>query len=435
VLNTEIGSEENTQAKLGYRASLLLQASFWIAAIAVGVIGVYFTKLVEIIQGIYTSLYQHHPYIMLIATPFGILASAAVIQFAPMAGGSGVPQVLYAAMLARKNNRNPTEEKLVSAWTAIVKVISTSIGFLFGASIGIEGPMVQIATSVFSEVATQVKRVIPRVDFRSFIVAGAGTGIAAAFNAPLGGIAFAIEEITGGDFGNLRHLVLLAIIVTGLSTQALVGNEIYFGSPALGPYQVAFIGWAVLLGVMGGVLGGIFGKIVSSRRLRDIGGNWWKKALIFGVLISIMAFLFSSDTGGSNYKITREYMNGGTTDLPILFPLGKLLATAFSTLSGMGGGILAPSLSIGAWMGISFGKLAALSNLKVCGLLGMVAYFSGAFQIPITAVIVVMEITNQHEIIFPMMIAALVSSLVARLIMPVSLYHLLIERNFSKTPH
>jgi H+/Cl- antiporter ClcA len=112
----------------------------------------------------------------------------------------------------------------------------------------------------------------------------------------------------------------------------------------------------------------------------------------------------------------------------VLFPVAKLVATAFSTLSGLGGGILAPSLSIGAWTGVSLGKIVGFQGLRVCALLGMTAYFTGAFQIPITAIIVCMEMTNEHDVIFPMMISALCAFLVARIMMPVPLYHVLIER-------
>ena len=318
-----------------------------------------------------------HPYAMLVLTPLGIFAGAAVIRFAPMAGGSGVPQVLYAAALAQRGTADPTEQKLVSARTAIVKVVSTALGFLFGASIGIEGPMVQISTSVFAEMASLVKRLIPGVDLQSYIVAGAGTGIAAAFNAPLGGIAFALEEVASNFFGELRHLVLLAIIIAGLTTHALVGNELYFGRPELGSYEGRFIFWAMLIGVVGGLLGAAFGKVVTSNRLRKLGGGWWQRALIFGVLVAVLGFLFVGQTGGSNYLDTRDLLTGMPIDLPLLFPVGKLLATAFSTLSGLGGGILAPSLSIGAWMGVTTAKIAALSNIKACALLGMVAYFLG----------------------------------------------------------
>ncbi len=412
-----------------YQDNFGIQLSFCVAAVFVGFAGVYFGKLVANMHGFYARFFDLHPILMSFLTPLGILAGAAVIRFAPMAGGSGVPQVLYAAMIAREKT-DPTERELVSFRTSIVKTISTGLGFLFGASIGAEGPLVQISTSIFAEAAAIVKRKFPNVDFKSFIAAGAGTGIAAAFNAPLGGIAFTLEEVATTDFGELRHFVVLAIIVAGLTAQALIGNELYFGSFSIGHYERHFVEWALVIGTVGGLMGALFGKIVSSTKLLRVGWNWWTRALIFGVLIAVLEYFSHGDIGGSSFTVTRDALIGDTPEQSLLFPVAKLFATAFSTLSGLGGGILAPSLSVGAWLGISTAKLALYSNFEVCALLGMVAYFSGTFQIPITSVIVVMEITNQHEVIFPMMIAALVAYMVARVIMPVSLYHLLLEKMF-----
>lgn len=400
----------------------------------VGLFGIGFAKVVVVIQEKYSALFHVHPILVSVLTPLGILAGAAIVRLAPMAGGSGVPQVLYAAELARNSQKDPTEQELVSARTAAVKAISTAIGFFSGASIGAEGPMVQISTSIFAEMARTTRKLLPQVDFQSYIAAGAGTGIAAAFNAPLGGIAFALEEVATSVFGELRQYFILAIIIAGLTADALVGKEFYFGRPDMGPYEVRFIGWAVLIGMAGGFLGALFGKVVTSDRLRNLSGSWWKRALIFGVLVALLDYFFQGETGGSNYFVTRNVLAGQSIDLPLSFPLAKLFATAFSTLSGLGGGILTPSLSVGAWLGISTAKIASFANFKVCALLGMVAYFSGAFQIPITAVIVVMEITNQHDIIFPMMISALVAYSIARIFMPTSLYHLLIQKAFERAP-
>ena len=370
---------------------------------------------------------------MSLLAPVGILLATGVTRFAPMASGSGIPQVLYAAILARKSVHHPLEDQLLSIKTALVKALSTGIGFISGASIGIEGPMVQISAAVFTAVGRVMKKKFPRIDFQSYVVAGAGTGFAAVFNAPLGGITFALEEVVVGDFGRLRHLVLVAVIVSGLTAQALIGNESYFGSPLLGAYSSSLIRCALLIGILGGILGGLFGRIVTSDFLRAFGRRWWIRALFFGSLVGVIGYYYSGKAGGSNYSITREFFSTGVASLPLSFPIAKLLATAFSALSGIGGGILAPSMSIGAWMGISAAKLAMFPNLKVCALLGMVAYFSGTFQIPITAVIVVMEITHQYDIIFPMMIAALCAFLIAKLIMPESLYHVLIHKNFTHT--
>lgn len=417
-----------------YRDRLLIQASFLAAAVFMGVAAVYFFKLITALQTFYFSLFESDPYVMTVFTPFAFLAATAVVKyFAPAAGGSGVPQVLYAASLPNETNKQVITTGLLTIKTAIIKVISTSIGFLGGASIGGEGPIVQISGAIFATVGNVVRKYFPNIDFRSYIVASGGAGIAAAFNTPLGGVAFALEEVALASFGQLRHAVMLAVIVAGLTAQGLIGNELYFGRLAISSSNLHLMPWAILVGVTCGLLGGLFGKIVSSRRLYNLRLNWWMRALICGVVVGAIDLALHGKTAGSGYRFTRAFMGGAPVEMPTYFPFAKMVAMAFSTLSGMGGGILSPSITIGAWTGISIAKLTMVADPKVLALFGMAAYFASAFQIPVTAVIVVMEMTNQHDFIIPMMVASVCAYLVGRLIMPVSLYHILIDRSYNKT--
>lgn len=416
-----------------YRDRLLIHTSFLAAAVFMGIASVYFFKLITAIQTFYFSLFATDPYVMTAFTPFAFLAATAVVKFiAPPAGGSGVPQVLYAASLTNDTNKSVVSSGLLSIRTAIVKVISTSIGFIGGASIGGEGPIVQISGAIFATVGSYVRKYFPNIDFRSYIVASGGAGIAAAFNTPLGGVAFALEEVALASFGQLRHSVMLAVIVAGLTAQGLIGDELYFGKIAISSSNLHLMPWAILVGVVCGILGGLFGKIVSSRRLYNLRISWWLRALFCGVIVAAIGLALNGATAGSGYRFTRAYMAGGPVAFPSYYPFAKMVAVAFSTLSGMGGGILSPSITIGAWTGISIAKLSMVVNPKILALFGMAAYFSSVFQIPVTAVIVVMEMTNEHDFIIPMMIASVCAYLVGRLIMPVSLYHVLIDRSYHR---
>lgn len=416
-----------------YKDRLLIHSSFLAAAVFMGVASVYFIKLIMYLQTVYDSLFSHDPIVMSVLTPIGFLAAAAVCKyFAPYAGGSGVPQVLHAASFTNDDNSHVVSSGLLSFSTAVIKTISTTIGFLCGASIGGEGPIVQIAGAIFATIGDRFRKYFPNIDFRSFIVAAGGAGFAAAFNTPLGGVAFAFEEVALASLGRLRHSVMLAVVVAGLTAQALIGNELYFGQLFVSHANSHLIGWALVTGIVCGGLGGLFGRIVSSRHIHNLKINWWQRALMCGIIVGLINWLLHGSTAGSGYVLTRSFMDGSTTTVPFYFPLSKVFATAFSTLSGMGGGILAPSITIGAWTGASIAKFSAVADPKVLALFGMSAYFSAAFQLPITAVIVVMEMTNQHDFIIPMMIASVTAYLVGRLLMPVSLYHVLIERSFHK---
>lgn len=426
-------SEELRIGVRTYREKLFLQVSFWSSAVIVGVSAVYFNRLVTSAQDLFSNVYDRHPYYTLAASPLFFLAATGVTQFAPYASGSGMPQVLYAVELANEASHSPVERGLISLRTACIKIISTTVAFFGGASVGAEGPTVQVSASIFGTIGERMRKHFPRLNLQSYIIAAAGAGIAAAFNTPLGGIAFALEEATIGDFGPLRHLVILAVILSGLIAEALAGGDLYLGSPNLNhvasPLWLSWLAWlpgAIVIGLAGGILGGLFCRLVASQFLNRF--NWWKKALICGLVVATINFFYHGATAGSGYAVTRDFIEHGTDNVALTFPLAKLIATAFSTLSGLGGGILAPSLSIGGWIGVAIGKIAYLGNLRACALIGMVAYFTGAFRIPLTALIIVTEMTNEHSIIFPMMATALVADMASRFVMPTPLYHVLLKR-------
>lgn len=416
-----------------YRSRFIVQASFISAAVLLGVVAVYFNAFITAIQRYHAAFYAASPYITTALTPLGFLASVAVVKYlSPSAGGSGVPQVLHAAALTNDENQHVVSSGLLSMKTAVVKTVSSGLGFLSGASIGGEGPTVQISGAIFATIGDFTRRYFPNIDYRSYIVAGGGTGVAAAFNTPLGGVAFALEEVALSSFGGLRHAIMLAVIIAGLTARGLIGDDLYLGHFTVARGEGNLLLWSILVGAVCGVMGGVFGKIVSSERLYRLKVNWWQRAMVCGILVALIGLVLNDATAGSGYLLTKAYMDESVVQAqPWYFALAKLVATALSTLSGMGGGILAPSITIGGWAGIAIAKLSSVDP-KIFALLGMAAYFSSAFQIPVTAVVIVMEMTNQHDYIIPMMLASLVAYGIGRIIMPVSLYHVLIERSFHK---
>jgi len=149
-----------------------------------------------------------------LSTPALFVAATLVVdKFGPAAKGSGIPQVLevieHSHSHIEDNGEPPWNNPLVSLRTAAVKVVSSVLGVLGGASIGREGPTVQIAASIFTWAGRVSRPILPHVNFQSFLTAGAAAGVAAAFNAPLAGITFAIEEITEGLLGKYREMIML----------------------------------------------------------------------------------------------------------------------------------------------------------------------------------------------------------------------------------
>jgi len=414
-----------------YRSKTIKQASFWLAAVLVGVIGVGFGEFISFLQEQYNRMMDIHPVWATALTPcLFLLATGVVVLVSPHARGSGIPQALKALMMSLGSHHSAMRSGLISIKTAIVKVISTSIGLIAGASVGREGPTVQISTAIFAAIGARTKKYLPHLDFHSYLVAGSAAGVAAAFNTPIAGISFALEEMAEGTFAQIKQTVMVSVIIAGIAAQTLVGNYLYFGNPSLPLPEISIVFPAMLIGLAGGLMGSLFAKSLTHPFfLGSLSIKWWQRAAVCGGLVAAINYLTDGQTAGSGYEITRSFMEAETvTDdrlLPVVFTVGKLITTILSYLSGMAGGIFSPSLAIGAGMGANIATLAGFSAIKTCALLGMVAFFTGAVQAPLTAVIIVMEMTDVHELILPLMIAAFVSQGISKLIMPTSLYRYL----------
>jgi len=413
-----------------------LHASVWVAAILVGFAAVFYANIISFVQHHYFIWFQANSLLVAALSPLAfVLATYLVVQFAPEAKGSGIPQVLEAIESGKATTHRAQEDAelwdtpSVSIKTAGIKVLSSLVGILGGASIGREGPTVQIAASAFTWVGRKLHKKVPQINFRAFLVAGAGAGVAAAFNTPLAGITFAIEEIADGAFGPFRRTVMLAVIVSGIVAQAILGDYLYFGHIAFGKNTLLVIPQALLIGIVGGIFGGGFAKILAYPQLARLPQHWKARALVCGILCSIIGYYTHGDTAGSGYEVTKKSLEAATlTDASLFFPLLKLSTTILSYLSGMAGGIFSPSLSIGAGLGISIAKIAHFTNFQTCALMGMVAFFSGVVQAPLTAVIIVMEMTDEHILILPFMISAFLAHGVGKGIMPTPLYSFLAGR-------
>ncbi len=400
-----------------------MQASLLLAAVVVGIIAYFYAELITLTQGVFNKGLQSHPYLALLLGPcLFLMATWLVVKFAPEAKGSGIPQVLQAIDGVENGKRGEMTGPLVSIKTAAWKIISSVVGILGGASIGREGPTVQVASSVFAFTARHARRYFGTLDLQSYLIAGASAGISAAFNTPLAGITFALEEIAEHSFAQFKRIVMLAVIVGGITAQAIGGNYLYFGHPVVKGSALSLIPIAILLGLLGGIFGGVFSKILTHPKYRILPSSWWGKALVCGIICALINVLTNGDTAGSGYEVTRRFMDNAQGTLPSLYFPEKLLTTAFSYLSGMAGGIFSPCLSIGAGLGFTTGQLFQVAGLKACALIGMVAFFSGVVQAPLTAVIIIMEMTDQSMLLIPFMIGAFLAQGVGKLIMPVPLY-------------
>jgi H+/Cl- antiporter ClcA len=406
-------------------------AAVWIAAIITGIMAVLYARLIGFVQRQYFGHFSGHPLLVSLLAPFFFLGAAALVRcFAPHAKGSGIPQVLEAIEEARAGTGPQNwNSPLVSIRTAAIKVVSSVVGILGGASIGREGPTIQIAASIFSFIGRYTGRFSASIGVRPFLTAGAAAGVAAAFNTPLAGITFAIEELIEEGFGAFRQMLMISVIVAGITSQAILGNYLYFGHPLVSKPDLNVVYEALIIGIAGGIAGGFFAKLLAYPQLTKLPKHWALRALICGVLCSLCSYFTHGATSGSGYEAARETLaSDSLANYSTLFPILKMATTILSYLSGMAGGIFSPCLSIGSGLGTSLAELLHLPNFRVCSLIGMVAFFSGAIQAPFTAVIIVTEMTDEHILILPFMVAAFLGQSISRKIMPTPLYHFLAKR-------
>lgn len=396
-----------------------LRLVFWGGAVLVGISAVILTKLGNLANTSFNALYQHWPWAPFLVSPAGLVLSLWLTRrFFPGAQGSGIPQVI--AALNRRTRAAPTQ--LLSVRIAIGKILITTLGLFSGASIGREGPTVHVGAS-FTAAAGRwagIKR--PKLE-RALILAGGAAGIAAAFNTPIAGIMFAIEELGRGFDEHASGTIIITILIAGLTAVGLEGNYTYFGvtHAALTPNE-----WLLVptTAVIGGAAGGLFSRLILDlgQRLRTLMTTApYRLALGLGLLLALIGAISDGSSFGTGYPQARDLVLG-QAHLPWFFPLTKWLASLASYMSGIPGGLFAPALATGAGLGADIGRLFPHAPLQAAVILGMVSYLSGVVQTPITAFVIVMEMTANSSMLFPLMAAAFMASLVSRVFCPEPIY-------------
>lgn len=388
-------------------------------AVLVGLAALIFANVADIASERFAHLVEKWPYAPFFLTPPAFMALVWITRrFAPLASGSGIPQVIAAT-------RNPeqADRGLVHLRTAALKCVLTVCALLVGGSVGREGPTVQISAAILAA----VHRVL-RVPMRaSVMIAGGAAGVAAAFNTPLAGIAFAIEELAAAYEQRMTLLVITAVIISGMVSLGVAGDYVYFGLVSahlpLGTALAAAIG----AGIVGGLGGGFFSRLMlgaalgRNRLVTLLRAHPIVTAGAMGMLVAITG-IATGLTWGTSYTPARQIIMG-QGDMPLWFAAAKFMTTLATAISGVPGGIFAPSLATGA----GFGNLLHwfFPDQPVGGivLLGMVAYFTGVVRAPLTAVIIISETTGSRGFMLPLLVAALVADATASMLCRERLYH------------
>ncbi len=387
-------------------------------AAAAGLSVVAFQRLCDLAQRGFASVLALHPLTPLLWTT---ACTAGVVwltrRFAPGTAGSGIPQVMATLDPALAPAARST---LVSLRLSLAKMVLTAGSLLGGLATGREGPSVQIAAGVMQH-ARRWLPPHPGISEHGLLVAGGAAGIAAAFNAPLAGVMFAIEELASKLEQRSSGLIIAAIVLSGLMGVSFFGNSTYFGVIEVPPLRLVMLWPALLLMLASGALGGVFARLLHAS-LVGTGDrvSRWRAAhpVAFagacGLAAGAIGIASHGATFGSGYGYTRSLLEG-KMDVPLLYVTLRVVATWLAVWSGVPGGIFAPCLAIGAGLGHDVAALTG-SQADAAALIaiGMAGFLAAVTQAPMTSFIIVMEMVGGHAMVLSLMAAALGASLVSR---------------------
>lgn len=395
-----------------------------LGAILIGLAALGFAWAGDRAQHLFFVLQARAPWANVVVTPaIFVLIAILTVRFAPATRGSGIPQVIAAA----RQTETAASGILVSLKTAIAKVALTVVGLLGGAPVGREGPTVQLAAALM----VQVHKLLRVPLTAGVLIAGGAAGVAAAFNTPLAGIAFAIEELAVAYEQRVAVLVMGAVMIAGLTAQGVAGEYVYFGQLEGTLHLSTVLVAAPLAGIGGGLLGGLFSRLFLA--LKVPGGQWAARlgtrpvrtALFCGLVVGAIGWATGGATSGTGYGPTALLLSGG--DTAYWFGPAKFASALATGVSGIPGGIFTPSLAIGAGFGDLLTPLFDPQETGIIVLMGMAGYFTGVVRAPLTAVIILSEATGSSIAILPLFATALMGDWAGALVCRDRLYHKLSE--------
>jgi H+/Cl- antiporter ClcA len=393
-------------------------------AVATGLIVVGFTLLAEASVNAFhhvTRIAVIGPWLPLLWTPALAVALLWLTRrFAEGAAGSGIPQVVAALEYTMPE---PDRFRLVSLSLSLKKILLVSGGLLAGLSIGREGPTVQVGAGIMQHARRWLSE-RSTIDAHDLIVAGAAAGIAAAFNTPLGGIIFAVEQLSRRRGFSHSGTVILSIVMAGLVAVSLLGDLTYFGELHAPQLDWSLLAPGLAVALISGLAGGLFTRLIIASALglpdrfsRLRVAHPFRFAAGCALAVAVIGIVGGQATAGAGYTPTRALLEGNA-ELPALYTVLKFCATWLSAWSGLPAGVFAPSLAIGAGIGRDVAWAMGVVGPAAVPLVafGMVAFLSATTQGPLTAFIIVMEMVAGQSMVLSLMAVALVATGVSRLV-------------------
>ncbi|HSD51468.1 MAG TPA: chloride channel protein [Candidatus Methylomirabilis sp.] len=357
-------------------------------------------------------------YVVLLPAAGGLIVGPLIYYFAREAKGHGVPEVMTAIVVSGGRIRKRV---------ALVKILASAITIGSGGSAGREGPMIQIGAGVGSSVAQLLRMSDDRI--KTFLACGAAGGVSATFNAPIAGAMFALE-VLGGQFGLDFSLVVLASVTSAVVSRAMLGNFPSFQIPPWDMVSEKEFVFYLLLGLLAAGAATLFVRTLSAFEDWFDGWNFpeWLKPAIGGLAVGIIGVWLPQVFGSGLPQMEQVLLIRYPLVIMLLLVPAKVLATSLTLGSGGSGGVFAPSLFIGGMLGGAFGHLVHLqfptftAFSAAYAIVGMAAVFGAAAQAPITAIIIIFEMTGDYHIILPLMASTVIAASVYRAFNANSIY-------------
>lgn len=401
-------------------------------AVLVGILGGFgallFKKLILLLQELFWSMPDMSPDSLLAVAWYrrlllpavgGAIVGPLIYFLAREARGPGVPEVMIAVI---------TRNSVIRPIVVVVKSLASAISIASGGSVGREGPIVQIGASIASTVG-QVLRLHP-VQLKTLVGCGVSAGIAATFNAPMAGMLFALELIVA-DFGLTAFTpILVSAVAATAVTRHFHGNVIEFELPLFTMVSPWEFGLYLVLGLVAGLVSFSFSRsiYIAEDLFEKTRIPQWVRPAFGGVLVGVVA-IFYPHIMGVGYDSIRVLFDGQLAlSVMLLLVVLKIVATAITIGSGGSGGVFAPSLFIGAMLGGAFGYGVnqlfpnVTASPAAYALVGMAAVNGACTLAPLSAIVVLVELTNQYTILLPLMFTVVMASFVSRKLNAESIY-------------
>lgn len=401
---------------------------YWIASLITGVVAVGYAQCFGMAEKITIAIFHFNAKLLFIISPLCFIFSWLLVRkYAPLARGSGIPQVMASIELANPKT-NSKIKFLLSIRILIIKLLSSIILVIGGGAIGREGPTIQIAGSIFRKINELLPSWWIRISKKNMIMTGAAAGLAAAFNTPLGGIVFAVEELTKMHISFFRGAIFSAVIIAGLTAQSFLGPYLYVGYPDVTGLSQFILLDVALVAIISGILGsGMSSLIWYILKWKSKFKNYQQLIYLLcgSLLMASMAYYIDLRALGSGKSIITSTLFSTDKYTEGYIPVLRILGPIFSFTSGGAGGIFAPGLSAGASIGSTVSGWLELSssNANLMILVGMVAFLTGITRAPFTSAILVLEMTDKNSLILHLLLAAIVANFASGLIDRHSIYY------------